>query len=586
MKFKTIAKKLLRENVYYIFFVVLIFVSCVWNLNSAVMPYCVSDEIGYWTAAAWINGVDWSPLMSHSQYYGWGYGILLSVIFGILDPISRFRLAIIINAILLIFVFFFLNKICNLLLKDNDKKINIFISGMATCYSYNILFAHTNMCEVFLTFLFVLNIYIFLKILERPKQFRILCLGILILLQFATHLRTLVCIIALCIVIVFMYFNRQINKKITFEIFFLCFGAIVVVYYVKTILIECEYTSSYVVERLTANEGSNVLSRISGMFSVGFWHEFIYSLEGKLFYLLCSTSFFIIGALGYLFDSVKQYLASKNLILEAKEDIYLPVKIYICLCFLGALAVDTIYTLYSSKSVRLDAFFYGRYVENVLPILICMGCHWIIKKGNDKRIFLCMIFLFSFFGNVSLLYVSRFEIKTSIPLNIAWFSGWLTQDKLSDCFYYTIYPLLLSSCLAIGFNIVSRRNIKIACIIITISWIISAEKGWMNVIKPQFDRMSDIINTACELKRYEEPYLCVIPESLTTDVEEFVDVSWLQYQLGASTLHEINADELERRKEDICIIVNKKNRNYNFFIEDGIIVWSNSRFSVIYHQAK
>ena len=142
MKWKLFGNGILKRNIYYYFFMILITISSIWNIDKAIMPYCVSDEIGYWTAAAWINNFDWSPVMSHSQYYGWGYGILLSFIFKIPNPILRFRMAIVINAILLNLLFIFLVKICDLLFDNNDKKLNVIMAGMATCYSYNIIFAY------------------------------------------------------------------------------------------------------------------------------------------------------------------------------------------------------------------------------------------------------------------------------------------------------------------------------------------------------------------------------------------------------------------------------------------------------------
>lgn len=575
-------KEIKKKQMYYFLFIILIIVSCIWNIDKAVMPYCVSDEIGYWTAAAWMNGFDWSPLMSHSQYYGWGYGLLLSVIFRIPDPVLRFRIAIIINAFLLVFVFIILSKSCNLLFKDMDEKVNIFIAGMATCYSYNILFAHTNMCEVFLTFLFALNVYIFLKVVEKPKPIYFFEIGILIFLQFATHLRMIVCIVALIITIILLGFMRKINKKKIIIITLFCLSTVLIVYFVKDLLVKGEYTSSYVAERLTGNEGIvKHLSIFRAAFSLEFWHKLFFSLEGKIFYLLCSTSFFIIGALGYMLNNIKQYIIDKRLDEERVEDAYLSIKIYICLCFFGALAVDAIYAL---NPYRIDAVLYGRYVENLLPVLICIGCYWVIKNNNHKKIFLIIIFLFSFLGKITLVHLNNLGIKISSPVHIAWFLGWLSQDRLSNYFYYTIYPLLISGCLAVVFVFLSRRNIRLACILISISWIISAENGWLNIVTPQLDRMNEIIDVAYKMKQYDEPYLCVIPESLATDTDEFVDVSWLQYQLGTSTLYEITAEEIVQRTEDFYFLVNKENKNYDLYTQGKTILWSNSRFSIVEYQ--
>ncbi len=581
---KSTLKKYVKDYIWYYFFCVIITISCVWNIDKAIMPYCVPDEIGYWTAAAWMNDFDWSPLMSHSPYYGWGYGILLSLIFKISNPVLRFRMAIVINALLLVFLFIILSKICNLLFVDIDKKVNIFIAGMATCYSYNLIFAHTSMCEVFLTFLFVLSVYAFMKAMKTHKLIYFIIFGFLILLQFATHLRMLVCIIATILISVYIFWTQKENRKSSLLLALFCFGAVLLVYWVKDSLVKSEYTSVYVSERLTVNEG--VISHLSvfrSMMSSEFWYKLINSLVGKIFYLLCSTLFMIVGAFAYALNSIKQNLIDLCSRIEASKDIYLPVKIYVCVCFLGALAVDAISNMYSS---RIDGLLYGRYVENMLPIMICMGCYWFIKKCNYKKMFLIILFSFSFLGKVTLIYLNKTKIVTSIPLNVGWFSGWITQEKLNDYFYYTVYPMVVSCILAIAFIILSRMNAKLGCLIMSVIWIISAENGWLNVVTPQLDRMNEVINASYELKQLDEPYLCVIPESFLTDTEELVDVSWLQYQMGTSTLYEINLEELENRKNNIHIIVSKKDKNYDLYTNGGSIMWSNSRFSIVEFQAK
>lgn len=584
MKWKLFGNGILKRNIYYYFFMILITISSIWNIDKAIMPYCVSDEIGYWTAAAWINNFDWSPVMSHSQYYGWGYGILLSFIFKIPNPILRFRMAIVINAILLNLLFIFLVKICDLLFDNNDKKLNVIMAGMATCYSYNIIFAHTSMCEVFLTFLYVLSIYIFMKFVENPNRIHFFAFGILLILQLATHLRMLVCIIALIITITGMCCVQKIDIKRYLAFILLCSLVIIVVYFVKDLLVQSEYTSVYVSERLTGNEGvANHLSVFRSALDLEFWYELIYSLEGKIYYLLCSTLFMMPCALIYVADDIKQYFVSKYSENRTKKNVYLLIKIYICLCFLGALAVDTIYAM---KPNRIDSLLYGRYVENMLPVIICMGCYWFIKRCDHKKFFLIVLILLPFMGKKTLLYLDNLKVSTSIPLNIGWFSGWITQDRMNDYFYYTLYPLFISLCMIVIFILLSSVNVKSACVWITICWIISAENGWLNVVTPQLDRMNEVIEASCELKQEGGPFYCVIPESLMTDSEEFVDVNWLQYQIGTDTLYEINIEEFRNSEKDLHIIVNKKNKNYDLYVDNGSIIWSNSRFSIIQHQSR
>lgn len=567
-------QKTSNEVIYEILFSIVIIIACLINIDKAIMPYCVSDEIGYWTAAAWLNNVDWSPLMSHSQYYGWGYGILLALIFKIPDPIIKYRVAIIINSILLLFLFRLLTLINNILFISNKKEVNVFIAGMASLFSYNVVFAHTNMCENFLALLFVLCIYAFIKFIEKPNILYFLLFAFVLFLQNATHLRAIVCIIAVFPVLVYMICTRKINIKWLF--IFIVTGILVNqgVYLIKDLLVQNEYTSN-TIERLTGNEGiSTHLSIFEQARSLEFWYELIISFIGKIFYLMCATAFTIIGFFGDMIDDIRSKLVGNN-----KGNVYLSAKIYICFCFLGALAVDAIYTM---RPYRIDALLYGRYVEYVIPVMICIGTNWLIKVCKNKKILLIALFSVSFLGKIVLNYLENTKIFTAIPLNVSWFSGWITENRINEYYYYTVFPMFISFCIILLFILLLRLNkVKLACSLVALCWIISAEYGWLNTVTPQIDRMNEVIETVYEVKNLNEKMHSVIPLSLNSNMEEFVDVSWLQYQMGETTLYEIDPNDLSEITTDLHVVIWNKDVNYNLFIEKGTVLWSNSRFSIL-----
>ena len=131
-----------------------------------------------------------------------------------------------------------------------------------------------------------------MKFVENPNRIHFFAFGILLILQLATHLRMLVCIIALIITITGMCCVQKIDIKRYLAFILLCSLVIIVVYFVKDLLVQSEYTSVYVSERLTGNEGvANHLSVFRSALDLEFWYELIYSLEGKIYYLLCSTLF-------------------------------------------------------------------------------------------------------------------------------------------------------------------------------------------------------------------------------------------------------------------------------------------------------
>lgn len=49
------------------------------GLTKRYVPW-FTDEIGYWASAALMKGYNWREVMSTGGYYGYGYGIVLSLI--------------------------------------------------------------------------------------------------------------------------------------------------------------------------------------------------------------------------------------------------------------------------------------------------------------------------------------------------------------------------------------------------------------------------------------------------------------------------------------------------------------------------
>lgn len=573
-KCKCINKK---ENILILFFSVLIIVSSLVNIDKAIMPYCVSDEIGYWTAAAWINQVDWSPLMSHSQYYGWGYGVLLALVFNISNSVTRFKVAIVINACLLVCMFGILVKICNSFWIHNKVR-NIFIAGMSTLYSYNLIFAHTNMCENFLALLFLFNIYAFMRFVKKPNWINFGIFTLVLLFEQATHLRSIVCVIALFLVLAYMLWEKKIHIKWVILFLGAVFVVLLIVYFVKDLLVADQYTSVKVLERLTGNEG--VVSHLSVFrkaYSFEFWKELVISLIGILFYLICSTAYCIVAFINSMIVEVKSYYINCRTKVNNIDSNYFG-KIYICLCFLGALAVDVINSMYPS---RIDVLFYGRYVEYVLPIVICIGAKWLIENCENKKIIpIVAISMFSF-AKILLIYLNKSQVKSSVILNVGWFSGWITKERINDYSYYTLYPALISFCIIIIFILFCKiKKVELACLVVAICWIVSAERGWINTVEPELKRMNEVIETSVEAKKMEGKLYCVIPINLSAQIEEFVDVSWLQYQMGKTTLYEIDVNDLDKVASHDAVIVWNRDKEYVIYKDKGDMIWNNSRFSI------
>ena len=87
------------------FFMILIFGVCIWNIRDYDCIRSV-DEFGYFGVAASLAGWDWKEMMATSNYYSFGYSLILVPLIWIAQigiSMSRvYKIVIVLNAFLLV----------------------------------------------------------------------------------------------------------------------------------------------------------------------------------------------------------------------------------------------------------------------------------------------------------------------------------------------------------------------------------------------------------------------------------------------------------------------------------------------------
>ena len=155
------------EKILFGIFACIIFVVVVVNMQKHIGPIVVPDEIGYWSTGNFFAGKNWNGIMKDSSYYGWGYGLILAPICFLFSghPVFSFRMAIILNALFLVLVFYLIYKILVQLFHKLDIHLAMLISFVVTLYSGNIYYSNTTYCETALLLFFVLSIYMLIRVL-------------------------------------------------------------------------------------------------------------------------------------------------------------------------------------------------------------------------------------------------------------------------------------------------------------------------------------------------------------------------------------------------------------------------------------
>ena len=346
-----------------------------YNLKGIQHAY---DESGYWTAAAYFLGFDWSNLTEFNLYYSYGYGILLAVLMKILPFKYLYQGAIIINGILLVVEFYLINYCIEKLCSDLKTEIRILISFAIIVYPYNMFYAHLTVSEVFLVFLYILSIAVFIKMTESSNWILRVCFAMIIGFMYMVHQRCIGITLAAIMAIIVMSVLKK-EKVSNLIIFIGILGVILILAEaIKNGYVNAWFNSN--LQGASLNDYSGQASKVSKLFSVQGIISFIFSIIGKWFGICCSTMMLVsLGVWGIL----------KDIYVEMKEcnrknwgrETY--IKIYCLLCFLACFGINCIFFI--DPQNYADYLIYTRYTETAVLPIIFYGTYRLINRNVNFR---------------------------------------------------------------------------------------------------------------------------------------------------------------------------------------------------------
>lgn len=356
---------------YLFVFVLLLFCYYMYSIYQIYSFELIPDEFGYWTYAATLSGCDWSDIVSLGSYYSFGYTLILYPIFQIFqDSIVAYRAAVTVNFLLMILAYFVLLKNIMRLQEERQKTISlILITGIAILYPSWLHYSRSTMTEIVVMSMYIIICMLMTLYLDNHKPGILVALIISLIYIYTVHMRTVAILIAAVItLIVYAVTHSNSNRKKTIQIstvIILGILLLIVATYIKKYITGNIYTA-IAQESVAGNDYSGQVGKIKGIFTVQGFRNLIISVLCKIWYLgLTSFGLFYWGL----------YVCFKRL-LKQKKLIYL----FILLSTAGEIAVTSIFT--SGVGGRIDGLTYGRYNEQILPILMVLGCIGVMESRH------------------------------------------------------------------------------------------------------------------------------------------------------------------------------------------------------------
>lgn len=590
-----------------ILFLVFTAIICIWNLKDINYVRVVDDGFVYWGIGAAFAGYDWKDLLSVSQYYAYGYSILLVPLFWLtklgVSMTAIYRIAILLN---IFFVWGNYLLSCKILkelevrLPDTVKQI---ASGLAALYIGNVIqinFAWTECC---LYFVYWLIVYLMVKVCKKPDYkhtfFLLLSLAYIVMV----HMRAVGVVIAAAMVLVLYILSnfRNLNKKwIGFVLIESAVLALITAVLRKAVTASV-YLGGTAVE--STNNVSANLEKTQSLLSVSGILDLVMSMLGKLYY--AGTASFVLAFVG---AAVAVFALVKKVLQRWKEKEKFGITewamLFVLLSFLGENGISAIFKCFryfsaDAISARGDTIVFGRYSDFVIGPMILLGIYALYHiKEYVKEIFTACLFLVvcavsvQFQYNV-LAYYGR-DAYTTFRDNSSYWVGALYQQDLTYFAYYVAFVSLLIFgvlCFLVVLNKEKKYLYGIGLTVVAVAWGIAGIKNSADFIEEKKFKEKDVVsvyNIVNETDGEVPVYL-----AYHNNREAFIDVKVLQWMLGERPvkLYEIGENEPDNLKDAVILCDSYQPRrmamlsdDFEYLYNSGTIALFMSRENPFYEE--
>lgn len=572
-----------------IFFIVLIMIICLWNLES-IDRIRVVDEFGYWGVAAAFIGWDWNELLATTPYYSFGFSfvlmpLLLVAKLGIPMAII-YKMSIVMNALFLVGIYILVQYVEKEIAPQLPGFLKSAIALMVTLYVGNTVQMDTLWTEVYLCFMFWCIIATLIRVLKKPGYRNTSLLLILSANIFATHMRAIgiaASVGGVLLIYILTHF-KELSKKYIIFIFGTVAVLILIFFGIKLYVTDTIYFNSYAAQATNSvdtvkafssnsvNDLSSNIKKVRMLFEPAGLLDVLMSSCGKMFYVFSAT--FLLGAVGVIMAIVQLiscFIKKLKKEFVPKWDLMQWYSLFVLLAFMGEILVSAIFKcmpVYTDGPLYLystEAIVFGRYADFVVGGIMLCGIYGIYyMRKYYKEIIVAAICFILLSMNVQ----HQFDILTANMGNSdivhfrlnqnAWFAFLAGENK--DINYFSYYAAIVSLgafLLIFATRLMEKKKINALAVtltVISIAWgvlgIYYADE--FNSSKKYRDEHVDALASIIEITDKDTP-IYWITENYTDGSDTCMKV--LQWALGNRSVRARIINDLEAINVEHAVMI-------------------------------
>ena len=478
------------------------------------------DEFGYWNNAAGMVGIDWSDVAAGQDRYAIGYSILLLPLIKLpLDPILRYRIALVINGVLAVIYAGVFSTLVGRLYPKMNWKERLAISMPCICYPCCLLYLHYSTAEVFLNVLFVILCCFMTDSAKRNLSATYEFTGLICAVAlFLTHYR-MIGVVAAFIIIRSVIWIR--NKGLQGRLLLTVTAALTGIVLTAGIIL-CIYLGFFSVKALF--DTKTILRIAVGIF-------------GKIYYIAVVS--FGLGLAG---------LISVAGMIRCRFNMFI----------LSAVGITVfISTYFFRDDNRLDQLVYGRYIEMFIPVLMAIGINRVIIL-KDKLNVKWMLAI----GAIAIMLTvyAHMEGLTEYLPNYVSGIDWMFGDSLPTTTSIFFVPFVVAMSGYLLIEVVIKRNITIWAAAVSISMIFLFCSFFLT--EKHIYRYQDLDRSDYELEqRMEELCMKKGEESIMFLNSPYMNyINLIQFWMYDKKIELITEDEFDRLNIPIVLTYSNYDR--------------------------
>lgn len=338
-------------------------------------PFVYADEMGYWSHAANMAGLQWS--IDGTSWYSYGYSLFLVPLFWISHNMYFvYKLALLLNAIAGVISFIICYDISKRLSHNINHIVLAAISVLVIMYPSFLAQSYIAWSETILYLFIWILFWLMIRFEENQNIVSSFLIGFTLGFIYLIHNRTIGVLIAYCMIGLVWSFMKRIDwRYYTISIVVMVTILIGSGWFKK--LIAVKYVKNFEDAVISGNGMASIFEKLQTFTPIEAIETLFLSVSGQVWYLLAATGLLIFWGIVMCVSQIK----------NRKQSFFHG---FVLLALAGTMGISGIWwmnlsNISTQETVRVDGLFYGRYNECVLGIFLLLGLLYLAQMQIEKK---------------------------------------------------------------------------------------------------------------------------------------------------------------------------------------------------------